>query len=132
MRSAARARIVIRSRIFFIDVATIIFFVGHEPALVSLVSLRAIQYPECTAHTTWGFAATSQPLTLLFIQPVARFLRGGFGKFPCLVGRYCSYLLPKQAGGIPQILLFTTLLMTGRPTVYSHRTYRKLNQGLRE
>ena len=95
MRSAARARIVIRSRIFFIDVATIIFFVGHEPALVSLVSLRAIQYPECTAHTTWGLAATSQPLTLLFIQPVARFLRGGFGKFPCLVGRYCSYLLPK-------------------------------------
>ena len=34
------------------------------------------------------------------------------------MGRYCSYLLPKQAGGTPQILLFKTLRMTGRPTVY--------------
>ena len=31
-----------------------------------------------------------------------------FGEFPWLVGRYCSYLLPKQAGGTPQILIFKT------------------------
>ena len=34
------------------------------------------------------------------------------------MGRYCSYLLPKQARGTPQILVFKTLGMTGRPTVY--------------
>ena len=32
---------------------------------------------------------------------------------PWLVGRYCSYLLPKQAGGTPQILILKTLRMTG-------------------
>ena len=34
------------------------------------------------------------------------------------MGRYCSYLLPKQTGGTTQILVFKTLRMTGRPTVY--------------
>ena len=39
-------------------------------------------------------------LTALFTQSLARFWRWGFGEFPWLVGRYCSYcsyLLPKQA-----------------------------------
>ena len=31
-----------------------------------------------------------------------------------LVGRYCSYLLLKQAGGTPQILVDKTSPMTGR------------------
>ena len=38
--------------------------------------------------------------------------------FPRLVGRYCSYLLPKQTGGTTQIIVFKTLQMAGRPTVY--------------
>ena len=39
-------------------------------------------------------------------------------KFPRLVGRYCSYLLPKQAGGTPQIIVDKTSRMTGRLRVY--------------
>ena len=38
--------------------------------------------------------------------------------FPRLVGRYCSYLLPKQAGGTPQILVDKTSPMSGRLRVY--------------
>ena len=38
----------------------------------------------------------------------ARFWRREFGKFPRLVGRFCSYQLPKQVGGTPQILFFKT------------------------
>ena len=38
----------------------------------------------------------------------ARFWRWGFEEFPRLVGCYCSYLLPKQARGTPQILIFKT------------------------
>ena len=34
-----------------------------------------------------------------------------------LVGRYCSYLLPKQAGGNTKILVFKTLRMIGRPVL---------------
>ena len=34
------------------------------------------------------------------------------------MGRYCSYLLPKQAGGTPQILVDKTLRMTSRLRVY--------------
>ena len=37
---------------------------------------------------------------------------------PRLLGRYCSYLLPKQAGGTTQILIFETLRMIGRPALY--------------
>ena len=37
------------------------------------------------------------------------------------MGRYCSYLLPKQTGGITQILIFKTLRMIGRPAVYLRR-----------
>ena len=43
-------------------------------------------------------------------------------------GRYCSYLLPKQAGGTPQILVDkTTSFMTGRLRVYlqENRTSRR-------
>ena len=47
-----------------------------------------------------------------------RFCQQEFGKFPRLVGRYCSYLLPKQAGGTPQILVDKTSRMTGRLRVY--------------
>ena len=46
--------------------------------------------------------------------------RWEFGESPWSVGRYCSYLLPKQAEGTPQILNFKTLRMTGRPnSVYA-------------
>ena len=31
---------------------------------------------------------------------------------------YCSYLLPKQTRGTPQILIFKTLRMTSRPALY--------------
>ena len=48
----------------------------------------------------------------------ARFWRWEFGEFPRLVGRYCSYLLPKLTGGTTQILIFKTLRMIGRPTLY--------------
>ena len=34
------------------------------------------------------------------------------------MGRYCSYLLPKQAGGTAQIIVFKTLRMIGRPALY--------------
>ena len=47
-----------------------------------------------------------------------RFCQQEFGEFPRLVGRYCSYLLPKQAGGTPQILVDKTSRMTGRLRVY--------------
>ena len=33
------------------------------------------------------------------------------------MGRYCSYLLPKQAEGTPQIIIFQTLRMTGHQAV---------------
>ena len=42
--------------------------------------------------------------TLLGGSSFAKFCQQEFGKFPRLVGRYCSYLLPKQAGGTTQIL----------------------------
>ena len=41
-----------------------------------------------------------------------------FGEFPRMVGRYCSYLLPKQDGGTPQIIVDKTSCMTGRLRVY--------------
>ena len=34
------------------------------------------------------------------------------------MGRYCSYLLPKQTGGSTQIIIFKTLRMIGRPALY--------------
>ena len=44
--------------------------------------------------------------TLLGGSSFARFCKQEFGEFPRLVGRFCSYLLPKQAGGTPQILVY--------------------------
>ena len=52
--------------------------------------------------------------TLLGGSSFARFCQQEFGEFPRLVGRYCSYLLPKQAGGTPQILVDKTWRMTSR------------------
>ena len=58
--------------------------------------------------------AISTDYTLLGVQSWVRFCRQEFGEFPRLVGRYCSYLLPKQAGGTPQILVDKTSAMSGR------------------
>ena len=41
--------------------------------------------------------------TLLGGSSFARFCQQEFREFPQLVGRYCSYLLPKQDGGTSQI-----------------------------
>ena len=41
------------------------------------------------------------------------------------MGRYCSYLLPKQAGGAPQILVDKTSPMTGRLRVYFLQLFLK-------
>ena len=60
-----------------------------------------------------------QRFTLLGVQSWVRFCRQEFGEFTQLVGRYCSYLLPKQAGGTRQILVDKTLRMTSRLRVYS-------------
>ena len=46
-----------------------------------------------------------QVRTVMGIPSCVRFCRQEFGEFPRLVDRYCSYLLPKQAGGTPQILV---------------------------
>ena len=70
--------------------------------------------------------------TLLGVQSWVRFCQQEFGEFPRQVGRYCSYLLPKQAGRTPQILLFKTLRMTGRPTVYSSGAQSMLTYGLKK
>ena len=55
--------------------------------------------------------------TLLGVPSCVRFCQQDFGEFPRLMGRYCSYLLPKQAGGTPQILVDKTLRMTSRPAL---------------
>ena len=51
------------------------------------------------AYRSWGFG------------------RWGFGEFPRLVGRYGSYLLPKQARWTAQILIFKTSRPIGRPAL---------------
>ena len=56
--------------------------------------------------------------TLLGVPSCVRFCQQEFVEFPRLVGRYCSYLLPKQAGGTPQILVDKTSAMSGRLRVY--------------
>ena len=43
--------------------------------------------------------------TLLGGSSFARFCQQEFGEFPRLVGHFCSYLLPKQAGVLPKFLL---------------------------
>ena len=57
--------------------------------------------------------------TILGVQSWVRFCWQEFGEFPRLLGRYCSYILPKQAGGTPQILVNKTSPMTGRLRVYN-------------
>ena len=52
--------------------------------------------------------------TLLGVQSWVRFCQQEFGEFPRLVGRYCSYQLPKQTRGTPQFLVVKTSFMTGR------------------
>ena len=52
--------------------------------------------------------------TLLGGSSFARFCQQEVGEFPRLVGRYCSYLLPKQARRTTQILVDKTSPMTGR------------------
>ena len=61
--------------------------------------------------------------TLLGVQSWVRFCQQEFGEFPWLVGRYCSYLLPKQARGTPQILVDKTSPMTGHVYVGSPLGY---------
>ena len=56
--------------------------------------------------------------TLLGVPSWVRFCRREFWEFPWLMGRYCSYLLPKQAGGTLQIFVDKTLRMTNRLRVY--------------
>ena len=51
---------------------------------------------------------TGKCYTLLGGSSFARFFQQEFGEFLRLVGRYCSYLLPKQAGVTPQILVDKT------------------------
>ena len=41
-----------------------------------------------------------------------------FGKFPRLIGCYCSYLLPKQDGGTSQNIIFKTLRQIDSPALY--------------
>ena len=53
-------------------------------------------------------ARSHQVTTLLGGLSFARFCQQEFGEFPRLVGHFCSYLLPKQAGGTPQILVYKT------------------------
>ena len=55
---------------------------------------------------------------LLGVPSCVRFCQQEFGELPRLVGHYCSYLLPKQAGGTTQILVSKTLRMIGRPALY--------------
>ena len=57
---------------------------------------------------------SSGECTLLGGSSFARFGQQEFGEFPRLVGRYCSYLLPNQARGTPQILVDKTLRMASR------------------
>ena len=68
------------------------------------------------------------PSTLLGVLSFARFWRWWFGEFPRLVGRYCSYLLPKQSGGTTQILIFKTLRMTGHLRVFVTWNFYQCNQ----
>ena len=56
--------------------------------------------------------------TLLGVPSCVRLCQQKFGQFPRLVGRYCSYLLPMQAGGIPETFVDKTSRMTGRLRVY--------------
>ena len=49
---------------------------------------------------------SSGECTLLGGSSFARFGQQEFGEFPRLVGRYCSYLLPRQDGGTIEKIKF--------------------------
>ena len=51
-------------------------------------------------------------------------------RVPRLVGRYCSYLLPKQTGGTTQIPILETLGMIGRPALHCSCEMSYLSRGL--
>ena len=79
----------------------------HEVScLIQVFNIEA-KVNKCRAHST-----------LLGVPSCVRFCQQEFGEFPRLVGCYCSYLLPKQAGGTPQILVDKTSRMTGCLRVY--------------
>ena len=77
-----------------------------------MILIESKQELSCT------FGKKHRYFTLLDIQSWVRFCWHEFGEFPRLVGRYCSYLQPKQAGGTPQILVNKTSPMTGHLRVY--------------
>ena len=84
----------------------------YENRLYEMWSERCMNAGKLIINRFWTSDARA---SWRFIQEVLSFLL----EFPRLVGRYCSYLLPKQAGGTPQILVFKTLRMTSRPALYS-------------
>ena len=49
------------------------------------------------------------------------------GGVPRLLSRYCSYLLPKQAGGTTHILIFETLRMIRCPALYYNATFNLMS-----
>ena len=51
----------------------------------------------------WMHIQGQNHTTLLGVQSWLRFCHQEVGEFPRLVGRYCSYLMPKQDGGTSQI-----------------------------
>ena len=59
-----------------------------------------------------SYTSVSCFCTLLGVPSWGRFCRQEFGEFPRLVSRRYRYLLPKQAGGPPQILVDKTSPMT--------------------
>ena len=61
-------------------------------------------------------ACIAKTNTLLGVPSCVRFCQQEFGEFPRLVGRSCSHLLPKQAGGTPQNLVDKNSRMTGPQT----------------
>ena len=63
----------------------------------------------------YGASVKKRDSTLLGISSWVRFCRQEFGRFPRLVGRYCSYLLPKQAGGDPPNSCRQNLTHDGTP-----------------
>ena len=76
-----------------------------------------LRVPNLSSKIDFIFDASKIISTLLGGSSFARFCQQEFGEFPRLVGRYCSYLLPKQTGGTTQILIFKTLRMIDRPAL---------------
>ena len=81
----------------------VIFLVGFAGTLHSIIVVvqEIVSYP---VETTVTITTDTNVCTERGVWSFARFWRWGFGKFPQLVGRYCSYLLPKQTGELPNFL----------------------------